>query len=156
MNAKNNEVGMRIWHRQTHGLSRTPTYIAWSSMKARCFNPNVAAFKHYGAGGITVCKRWLIFENFYSDMGERPLGGTLDRYPDNNGNYEPGNCRWATQAQQNLNTRRNKILTVNGEKLALAQWAERLGCSETAIRQRLRLGWTVQEAVTRQPRQVRQ
>jgi hypothetical protein len=92
---------------KTHGMSLTPEYQSWKSMKDRCLNKRNRAFKHYGGRGITVCDRWIkSFEDFYSDMGPRPSPRhSLDRYPDNNGNYEPGNCRWATSAQQRANQR---------------------------------------------------
>lgn len=88
-------------------MSGTPIYNSWNAMKQRCLNPNASKYRDYGARGITVCDRWLTFENFYADMGVRPEGKTLDRI-DNDGNYEPGNCRWATPAQQSQNQRPQK------------------------------------------------
>jgi hypothetical protein len=85
-----------------HGWADTPTYWSWSGMLSRCRDPRNASFKSYGARGITVCERWRDFENFLADMGPRPDGKTLDRIS-NAGNYEPGNCRWATNAEQNAN-----------------------------------------------------
>jgi hypothetical protein len=81
----------------------SPTYHSWMAMKQRCLNPNQLGYPDYGGRGITVCDRWQGehgFENFLADMGKRPKGKTLDRFPNNDGNYEPGNCRWATPKQQ--------------------------------------------------------
>jgi hypothetical protein len=88
-----------------HGMNGTPTHRCWRSMLARCNG----AHPNYGGRGIKVCKRWLKFENFLADMGERPEGKTLDRYPDNDGNYKPGNCRWATPKEQTNNRRPSRI-----------------------------------------------
>jgi hypothetical protein len=93
---------------RTHGMTDTPTYSTWCAMKTRCTNANFPGYELYGARGITVCARWLNFENFLADMGERPPRLTIDRI-DPNGNYEPGNCRWATPSQQRRNQRRTRL-----------------------------------------------
>lgn len=106
----------------------TIEYRAWTSMRSRCFNRNHHKWKNYGGRGITICDRWLkSFESFASDMGQRPGPGySLDRI-DTNGNYEPGNCRWATAREQANNSRSNRVITWNGETLTLTEWARRLG-----------------------------
>ena len=86
----------------THGKTGSKEYSIWVNMKQRCLNPNNTSWRNYGGRGITICKRWLKFENFYADMGERPKGLTLDRI-DNDKGYSPQNCRWTTMKVQALN-----------------------------------------------------
>lgn len=93
-----------------HGKSGTRVHRAWINMKSRCSNPKTPLYKDYGARGISVCEPWLQFKNFYADMGDPPDGLELDRI-DNNGNYEPGNCRWASKAVQAKNRRKRKNCT---------------------------------------------
>lgn len=132
----------------THGMDGTPTHKAWLSMRQRCLCPTHPYYSYYGGRGITICKEWLgSFSAFLSDMGERPEGLTLDRI-DNDGNYEPGNCRWATRAEQNRNMRRTRLLTLNGETMCIAEWSRRTGISRCAIHGRLRAGLSVEDALT--------
>jgi hypothetical protein len=96
----------RVKHGHSTRTRKTPTYLSWQSMKMRCLNPRYKKFYLYGGRGISICERWKAsYENFLDDMGDRPSGMTLDRYPNKDGNYEPGNCRWATQAEQHSNRR---------------------------------------------------
>jgi hypothetical protein len=96
-----------IEHHTTHGMTGTRTYRCWANMINRCTNPRTPNYHDYGGRGIVVCERWKTFENFLKDMGECPKGKSIDRI-DVNGNYEPGNCRWATQSEQNANRRPRK------------------------------------------------
>jgi hypothetical protein len=134
--------------KDTHGMSDTPVYKAWTQMKQRCYNANDPQYHNYGARGITVCDRWrLDFAQFLTDMGERPKGMTLDRI-DNNGPYAPDNCRWATDVEQCNNTRVNHVLAWNGRTQTIAQWAKVTGLSYNVIRYRILHGWTIEHALT--------
>lgn len=95
-------LGKNNIDRTTHGMARSRTYESWHKMKQRCTNPRVLGYKNWGGRGIKFCKRWIRFENFYTDMGERPVGKSLDRI-DNNGNYNSVNCKWSTPKEQNNN-----------------------------------------------------
>jgi hypothetical protein len=99
------EKPSRRRHGMSWGTSRTPEYVTWSLMRKRCNNPNDARFKHYGGRGISVCERWNLFENFLADMGKRPTGYSIERI-DNDGNYEPNNCKWIPLRDQVKNRSR--------------------------------------------------
>lgn len=130
---------------RTHGHTvkekASRTYESWAAMVQRCTNPTNPLYANYGAVGITVCDRWLKFENFLADVGERPPSMSLDRFPNIEGGYEPGNVRWATRTEQARNKTNNVNITHNGLTLTIAGWAERLGISQKTITTRLRLGW---------------
>lgn len=134
--------------RTTHGMKYTPEYMTWNQMKDRCLNSNSSNYRHYCARGITICDRWLSFENFFKDMGLRPsIGHTLDRI-DNDGNYTPENCRWAEASEQANNRRTNQFLTFNGKTQTWSQWAREIGLDKTVIRQRARKGWPVEKILS--------
>lgn len=131
---------------KTHQKTKTPIYRLWSMMLDRCRNVNNGHYKYYGGRGITVCERWHKFENFYADMGDRPNGKTLDRI-NNNGNYCPENCRWASLKTQARNKSTSKLLAYKGKTQSLAAWAEELGINRNTISTRLRRGWSVAKAL---------
>lgn len=125
-----------------HSRRYTPEYVAWEHMKQRCNNKKHPAFHHYGGRGITVCERWAnSFENFFDDMGERPSPKhSLDRYPNNDGNYEPSNCRWATDKEQVNNRRLTTPITFKGETLPPSGWAKKFGINAETVRRRHKMG----------------
>lgn len=134
-----------------HGESRTRLYKIWVGIKSRCYDKQSRSFHKYGQRGITVCKEWC---DYYEVFKEWAIANgyqdnlTLDRI-DNEGNYEPSNCRWATQKEQQNNRRNNHLLTYNDETLTVSQWNEKLGFPRGTISQRLnKLGWSVEKALT--------
>lgn len=130
-----------------HPLYKTPTYASWKAMKQRCFREADPYFPNYGGRGISVHPKWMTFDGFVADMGERPEGTTLDRI-DLNGNYEPGNCRWATITQQNRNRSDTHWVELNGERKSLAEWCELRGLSPKMVLLRVkRFGWSYSEAL---------
>ncbi|WP_321905197.1 hypothetical protein [Paraburkholderia tropica] len=123
-------------------LQRRRTYQCWQDMKARCYSSNCANYKNYGARGIRVCDRWLYsFENFAFDMGPKPDGMTIDRI-EVNGNYEPGNCRWADRATQRRNQRDCIYLTLDGVTKTAEEWSRQIGLNAETIRRRKKRGLT--------------
>lgn len=138
---------VKIRPKSSSRLKDTPEYRTYRHMLGRCRTKTNKAYKHYGGRGIKVCDRWLEpngrgFDNFLFDMGKRPTNKTsLDRI-NNNGNYEPSNCRWADSVEQLNNTRRSRFITAYGKTQTVSQWARELGMKSTTIHQRLAYGWT--------------
>lgn len=135
----------------THGHStkrrKTRTYQSWLTMRERCNSPRHASYEWYGAKGISVCKRWASFECFLEDMGTVPDGMSLER-KDSTKNYEPENCRWATQVEQQNNRTNNRRLTLNGETHTTAEWTRILPLTRHTIFSRLRRGWSEERALS--------
>lgn len=130
-----------------HGMSGTRPYRIWRNMISRCTVEKYDSYKWYGGKGITVCERWKDFESFWEDMGAGYNDKlTIDRI-NNNGNYDPNNCRWATQKEQANNTSRNRFIEFNGERRTLTQWAEKMDVSAKMLDSRLRRGWSVKKAL---------
>lgn len=132
-----------------HGMSRTRLYHIWNSMKQRCVNPNAISYKYYGEKGIEVCKEWQSFETFRSWALANGYADnlSLDRI-DGNGNYEPSNCRWATNKEQQNHTSYNRLYTYKGETLSIMQWAEKMGIHPNMLYKRLSRGWDIEKAIT--------
>ena len=132
----------------THGMSKTSTYQIWLKMHRRCYSKGWGSYAYYGGKGITVCKRWWRFENFFEDMGRRPEGATLDRI-DSRKSYSPSNCRWASWRTQQNNRRNNHLVSFGGRRLTVAEWSREVGISQPLLLARLtRLGWSVERALT--------
>jgi len=134
----------KIKHGHAYHNAKTLIYLIWIAMKKRCNNPNDRGYKNYGGRGIKVCEAWLSFENFFEDMGERPPNMSLDRV-DNNGDYCKENCKWSTRKEQNRNTRRSILITINGEIKSLPEWCGELGVEYNKARKRLYRGWPIEE-----------
>jgi hypothetical protein len=130
-----------------HGMTGTPEKRTWDSIKKRCYNENNQRYIDYGGRGIIVCTRWLeSFLNFYNDMGPRPKGTSLDRR-DNDGNYEPGNCRWATIEEQNNNKRNNIFYYYREESLTIAQLSKKYSIQYMTLRRRMKLWNDITRAI---------
>jgi hypothetical protein len=128
-----------------HGCNQSnPTYLSWHAMKMRCKKRESYILK-----GISVCDRWInSFENFLEDVGDRPRNTTLDRI-NNNGNYEPNNCRWASPKTQRRNSDAIREITVDNETMIVTDWAAKLGTNAAAIIKRINRGWSERDAVLR-------
>lgn len=134
--------------RRQFGVKNFPEYSVWTSMKSRCQNPRYRKFPDYGGRGITICKRWNdSFSAFLADMGPRPSSDhSIDRI-DNDGNYEPGNCRWATRSQQAMNRRGKVLYEYNGRSLTMTEWAKELGVPRCSLGNRIALGMTISQVM---------
>lgn len=130
-----------------HGKRFSRAWTIWSSMKNRCMNPNNPAFANYGGRGITIPLEWHDFRGFYADMGDPADGLTLERVNNTKG-YSKENCVWTDRTSQNRNKRNNIMITIHGETLTLAAWAERYRINYGTAHQRIRLGWDPHLAVT--------
>lgn len=132
---------------KTHGMTGSDEYKIWAGMIQRCVNPKRDRYASYGGRGIKVCERWRSFENFIADMGRRPgLEYTLDRV-DTNGDYEPGNCRWATRVEQMSNTTRSRYVEYGGKLYTVAQLARLTGMKPRTLYSRLDKGMAVEDAI---------
>lgn len=121
--------------RQKEGKN-TPEYTSWLSMNRRCYSPNWHTYPYYGGRGISVDDKWRGengFENFLCDMGQRPKGKTLDRYPDKNGNYTKDNCRWATHREQSINRRNVVLFTVDGIEMCAQEFAYKVNIPKSTL-----------------------
>lgn len=132
-----------------HGGRWTKEYESWNAARARCSDPAHKDYKNYGGRGIIMCEAWKDFSVFLKDMGSRPKGFTLDRHPNQNGNYEPGNCRWIDRNAQARNKRNNRLLTYKDQTKTIAEWCEEYGIENgSALSARIyRLHWSIEKAL---------
>lgn len=138
-----------VVRRGMHGQTRTPLYRRWRAMIERTRNPNNDEYRNYGGRGIAVCERWQDFANFAADMGDSFAEDlTLDRI-DVDGNYGPENCRWATSGEQQRNKRNNHVVTWRGRTMIVTDWAALLGINPNTLGYRIRRGWDIERALTK-------
>lgn len=142
------EVASKISPRNE--MRGTKEWTAWRSLKDRCLNKNYHEYGHYGGRGIGVFPEWAnSFARFYKDVGPAPSRiHQIDRYPDNNGSYEPGNVRWALPKENCRNKRSNRLVTLNGKTMCIIEWSEELGIKKSTLSWRLRNGWSDTDALT--------
>lgn len=136
---------------KTHGQSKTQLYKEWCDIKKRCYNSKSKSYPDYGMRGITLCQEWHDYVKYYAYVSVLPhfqeKGYTLNRI-DNNGNYEPGNVEWATKAEQANNRRSSRLLEYNEKRQTIAQWSAEIGIEQTTLSARLRMGWSIEKALT--------
>lgn len=134
-------------HGQAAEHGRTSEYNTWARIWDRCTNENNKKFMDYGGRGITVCDRWIVFEDFFADMGKKPTPKHSIERLDNSSGYGPGNCAWATNKAQSRNRRSNQNMTVDGMTLCATDWATKVGLKPLTILARIRSGWSHDAAV---------
>jgi hypothetical protein len=143
-------------YNKSHGMSRTRFYRIWWKMKERCTDQTSTNYHKYGAKGVTICERWLDFNNFYEDMYSTYTDElTLDRIENEKG-YTPENCRWATYKEQNRNKTDNTVVEYKGETLTLAEIVEKYNLKKNTFFGRLRLGWSLERAIEDKVRKQKQ
>lgn len=140
--------GCRSCRHLRHGKIASAEYRSWKHMLYRCNNQRCKSYPDYGGRGITVCDRWLSFEAFHHDMGDKPSPWHSINRIDNNGNYEPGNCEWSTPVEQARNCRHNRLITFRGITQCLSAWEETLGFKRGTLKTRLQTGWPTDVALT--------
>lgn len=151
-----NNVRLSTKHGYANRGATTPEYYIWVKMIRRCHNKKDPAYKYYGARGISVCGEWRkSFSNFIKDMGRRPAHLKSIERRNNNGNYEPDNCKWATPKEQGNNSRRNIILKYKGESKTISQWADYCKINYATFYDRLERGWSVPKAIETPVRHIR-
>lgn len=157
MNEANGTIAISKKKRKTHGMSKTAEFRAWQGLRNRCENPNNKDYADYGGRGVAVSERWVKGDSlkggflcFLEDVGRRPSNKhSIDRYPDKNGNYEPGNVRWATWQEQQNNRRSNCVVEFMGELRTIKQWSKRKGINHNTLWHRLNdMGWSIEKSLT--------
>lgn len=143
-------------HGQARVRAHSAEYKTWCGMLRRCTNSHDKSFAEYGAKGIVVCERWAdSFEAFFADMGRRPSAThSIDRFPDRNGNYEPGNCRWATKTEQARNRSTNHLVTFRGTDMPLSEACTAAELPYDTVLERLRVGWSTDRALSQPVRPI--
>lgn len=132
----------------THGMYKSSEFKIWQKMKSRCFNENHHGYKDYGGRGITVCNRWLKFENFLEDIGNRPSPRhSIDRI-DVNGNYEPSNCKWSTLKEQARNKQNTFYIEIDNKKMCLSEFCEVYSLKRSTARWRIKNGWCLAKVIS--------
>ena len=130
-------------------MNRSPEHRIWQGIKNRCLSPTSNHYAAYRGRGITICEEWRVsFSAFLRDMGRRPSAEHSVERRNNDGNYEPGNCIWATRTEQGTNKRNNVRIAFQGETLTLAEWARKTGLDDMVIKHRIKAGWSINDALT--------